>query len=100
MTARARPAAVSRLLRDLRGGVGLIALGALIGGGAFLAVDSLRPAKVQAREGVFSFRGPYYHSCREAFQDGRANISRGESGYRPELDADGDGLACEPYLKR
>ena len=81
----------------MRGGAGLIALGVLVGGAGFVAVDSLREPEHQTREGVFSFRGPYYASCREAFQDGRTNIRRGEPGYRLQLDADNDGLACEPY---
>jgi len=91
---------MARLLRDMRSGAGLIALGALAGAAAFVAVDSLRAPEHQTRDGVFSFRGPYYASCREAFLDGRADIRRGEPGYRPELDADNDGLACEPYAPR
>ncbi|OYW43781.1 MAG: hypothetical protein B7Z38_00115 [Rhodobacterales bacterium 12-64-8] len=47
--------------------------------------------------GGLSPRTTFYGTCREAFMDGRANIRAGEPGYRRELDADGDGLACEPY---
>lgn len=72
--------------------------GALLGGGAYLALDSLNPP--EARYEPFFLRGTYYQTCREAFQDGRSNIRRGEPGYRPELDADHDGLACEPFLRR
>jgi hypothetical protein len=86
-----------RWLRKIGAGAGLIILGAGLGGSAFLVLDSLQPPERQARDGVFSLRGPYYSSCREAFQDGRANILRGEPGYREDLDADGDGKACEPY---
>jgi len=28
---------------------------------------------------------------------GKAPIRVGEPGYRPALDADNDGIACEPY---
>jgi len=85
-------------LRDVRGGLGLMALGAGLGASAFILFDSFQsPEEPAAIEG-FSLREPYYRSCRDAFQDGRANIRVGEPGYRPGLDADGDGLACEPYL--
>jgi hypothetical protein len=88
---------VLRLLQKIGGGAGLLVLGAGIGASAFIVFDSLQPPERPAREGVLSLRGPYYSSCREAFQDGRANIRRGEPGYRAALDADGDGKACEPY---
>lgn len=89
-----------RLLRDLRGGVSLLVLGAAIGGGGFLLVDALGEPAPASRDGVFSLRGVYYSTCRDAFQDGRVNIQRGEPGYRAALDADNDGLACEPYRGR
>ena len=38
----------------------------------------------------------YYASCDEARSEGRAPIRAGEPGYRSELDAKGDGIACEP----
>lgn len=84
-------------VRRLSGALGMLVLGAGIGVSGFILVDSLREPEHQMREGVFGFRGPYYASCREALQDGRTNIRRGEPGYRPALDADNDGLACEPY---
>lgn len=91
-------AEMSAWLREMRSGVGLMVLGAGIGVGAFLLLDSFRPPERQTLNAMFG--GPYYESCREAFQDGRANISRGEPGYRVALDADGDGKACEPYAPR
>lgn len=36
-----------------------------------------------------------YETCAEAIADGQAPLRRGQPGYRPELDADGDGTACE-----
>jgi hypothetical protein len=89
---------ISNLLKRLGSGAGILVLGAGVGGSAFLLLDSLQPPERQARDGAFSLRGPYYSSCRDAFQDGRVNIQRGEPGYRPALDADGDGKACEPYI--
>jgi hypothetical protein len=39
----------------------------------------------------------YYPSCGAAHAEGVYSITQGKPGYRQELDADGDGLACEPY---
>jgi len=39
----------------------------------------------------------YYPNCAAARAAGAAPIMIGHPGYRPELDADGDGIACEPY---
>lgn len=84
-------------LRRFSRTAGLITLGAAIGGGTFLALDNDRPPDAERQ---LSSRETYYDTCRDAFQDGHANIRSGEPGYRPELDADGDGLACEPYAPR
>ncbi len=37
----------------------------------------------------------YYNNCAEARAKGAAPIRRGEPGYQPKLDRDGDGIACE-----
>lgn len=42
----------------------------------------------------------YYANCDEARTLGKAPIRVGEPGYRSELDADGDGIACEPHSGR
>ncbi|MFF8840321.1 excalibur calcium-binding domain-containing protein [Streptomyces sp. NPDC015130] len=39
----------------------------------------------------------YYENCDAARDAGAAPLIRGQSGYRDELDRDGDGVACEPY---
>lgn len=39
----------------------------------------------------------HYSGCREARAAGAAPIHVGQPGYRPEMDGDGDGVACEPY---
>ena len=44
--------------------------------------------------------GAYYSGCDEARQAGVAPLYAGEPGYRPEMDGDGDGVACEPYRRR
>ncbi len=41
--------------------------------------------------------GAYYSGCNDARAAGVAPLSIGEPGYRPEMDGDGDGIACEPY---
>lgn len=42
----------------------------------------------------------YYARCSDARAAGAAPIYRGQPGYRPGLDADNDGVACEPYYGR
>lgn len=44
--------------------------------------------------------GAYYRYCDEARAAGMAPLYRGKPGYRPQLDRDGDGVACEPYNGR
>ena len=97
--AQARKSDMKRLLRDLRGGASLLIVGAGLGGSAFLLLDAMtEPAPKPVREAAFSLRSNvFYSTCRDAILDGRTNIRRGELGYRAELDADNDGLACEPY---
>jgi endonuclease YncB( thermonuclease family) len=41
-----------------------------------------------------------FRSCAEARAAGAAPIYRGQPGYAPRLDRDGDGVACEPYRGR
>jgi micrococcal nuclease len=42
----------------------------------------------------------FYRYCDEARAAGVAPLYRGDPGYRSALDADGDGVACEPYYGR
>lgn len=37
----------------------------------------------------------YYKNCAAARAAGAAPILQGQPGYRPALDRDGDGIACE-----
>lgn len=39
----------------------------------------------------------YYRNCDAARAAGVAPLYRGDPGYRPKLDRDRDGIACEPY---
>jgi hypothetical protein len=42
----------------------------------------------------------YYSGCNEVRAAGAAPLLIGEPGYRPEMDGDDDGIACEPYRGR
>lgn len=42
----------------------------------------------------------YFRNCREARAAGYAPMYRGQPGYRPGMDGDNDGIACEPYRGR
>lgn len=39
-----------------------------------------------------------YRNCREARAAGAAPLYAGQPGYGTHMDADGDGIACEPYM--
>lgn len=39
----------------------------------------------------------YYSGCNAVRAAGAAPLHAGEPGYRPEMDGDGDGIACEPH---
>ena len=39
----------------------------------------------------------FYRRCDDVRAAGKAPIYRGEPGYRPPLDRDNDGIACEPF---
>jgi hypothetical protein len=43
---------------------------------------------------------PPYQNCNEAHADGRYSIPTSDPAYRPDVDLDGDGLACEPSKAR
>lgn len=68
----------------------------------FAAVYALTPAQRSAAvEGEPQARGfAYYPNCDSARAAGAAPIHRGEPGYRAPLDADSDGIACEPWRGR
>lgn len=41
-----------------------------------------------------------FRNCAEARAAGAAPVRRGEPGYGPHLDRDGDGIGCEPWRRR
>ncbi|MEO8547703.1 MAG: excalibur calcium-binding domain-containing protein [Sphingomicrobium sp.] len=42
-------------------------------------------------------RSVYYAGCNEVRARGKAPLYAGQPGYRPEMDGDRDGIACEPH---
>lgn len=63
-----------------------------------------RSEPAEARASALAARaepaGVYFRNCAEVRAAGRAPLYRGQPGYRPPLDADNDGVACEPYRGR
>ena len=57
------------------------------------APSHLAPARTAPSRGAFA-------NCSEARAAGAAPVRRGEPGYGPHLDRDGDGIGCEPYRGR
>jgi hypothetical protein len=54
-----------------------------------LAPSRIAPVRASRGSGVFA-------NCAEARAAGAAPVRRGEPGYGPHLDRDGDGVGCEP----
>ncbi|MFD2577851.1 excalibur calcium-binding domain-containing protein [Novosphingobium colocasiae] len=46
---------------------------------------------------ISHLRARFYRNCEAARAAGVAPLYAGEPGYRGGMDADGDGIACEPY---
>lgn len=66
--------------------------------------EQTRPLHKQQAEATIQ-RAPaasatYYRNCNEVRAAGMAPLRRGQPGYRPEMDGDNDGVACEPYRQR
>jgi len=86
---------------------GGVALGAVVGVGSVAMTPSGRAdiaAGTSSTAVTFGLKrqrepqaGDYWRGCREARASGTAPIYRGEPGYRPEMDGDDDGIACELY---
>jgi hypothetical protein len=88
--------------RDLLRWAGYGSVAAVAGFGAtWLALrppdmSSIRPA---VSSGSIA-RGVYHPNCDAARAAGAAPLYRGQPGYRQGLDADNDGIACEPLPRR
>ena len=92
--------------------VGAVAVGGAVGFGSLATTSAGRAAvaksaaavatgagAVAATAGFKRSREPqvsdFWGGCNDARAAGTAPIYRGEPGYRPEMDGDGDGVACE-----
>lgn len=91
-----------RLRRDtvevvaVGGCVLVLALFVATGAGWFRTPSPRLGAGAPARPGAGE-NDAYYANCDAARAAGVAPIARGAPGYRPALDRDDDGWACEPY---
>ena len=88
-----------RLLREF--GV-IVVVGVGLGAVALLALDFLsRPIEASAhgRGLAADVEQPSqtFRNCAAARAAGAAPVYRGDRGYGPHLDADSDGVGCEPY---
>lgn len=72
-----------------------------VGGMVFLYTPALQSTwhRATLTEGQLKAieQSAYYRNCDAARAAGVAPIYRGAPGYRPEMDGDDDGIACEPY---
>lgn len=46
-----------------------------------------------------ALEGVFFRNCAEARAAGMAPLRRGRPGYRPQMDGDSDGIACEPIRR-
>lgn len=63
-------------------------------------IAEARPAAAKRPVRAATPVGVYYRNCDAARAAGAAPLYRGQPGYRPQMDGDSDGVACEPYRGR
>lgn len=56
---------------------------------------SIPPIQARGLVGSGSGSGGAFRNCAEARAAGKAPVRRGQPGYGPHLDRDGDGVGCE-----
>lgn len=88
---------IKRSLRQLRTWAPPIAMGIIVGAGAFLVAERFDPTQPARPLSTQSSTSASYANCAAARAAGAAPIYRGQPGYDIHLDADSDGIACEPY---
>lgn len=83
---------------------GVVGVGSLAvrDGGVFSVTETVKAAAVSGgfMRANTPQPGAYYRNCDAARSAGVAPLNVGEPGYRPSMDGDGDGIACEPYRGR
>jgi len=89
-------------LRSLAQWASLVVAGFAAGALTFLVIDALAAegGVPLAPSSGSSATHRFFNSCTEAEAAGAAPIQRGERGYAFHLDADNDGVACEPRPER
>jgi predicted lipid-binding transport protein (Tim44 family) len=78
--------------RFIRRYLGPMLAGLIIGVSAFYYFGA--PARPAAASVLST---PSFRNCAAARAAGAAPVRRGQPGYAPHLDADNDGVGCEPY---
>jgi hypothetical protein len=73
-----------------------LALGAGIGASSLTLLDASQWSDQTSRDGSFEEGLESCRNCRDAFQDGRMHILRGEPAFRETLHADADSKASDP----
>ncbi|MEZ5959835.1 MAG: excalibur calcium-binding domain-containing protein [Hyphomonadaceae bacterium] len=111
---------LKRALRRVRTWAPPISIGVIVGAGGFLLMERLDqppttyPSAEQPRAEAAVFeQGPVafiesarsaasqpYPNCDAARAAGAAPLHPGDPGFGPHLDADRDGVACEPFHER
>jgi micrococcal nuclease len=99
-SAQARRHRDQRLRRFAEKIAAALAIAAFVYAGLFLVGHFNEAMELAAQSRSVPVSNVYYPNCAAARAAGAAPIIVGHPGYRPELDADGDGIACEPYLNR
>lgn len=64
------------------------------------AAEAARPQQVRPQSNSVATPAPtglHFRNCEEARAAGYSHIHRGEPGYAPHLDRDGDGIACDKH---
>jgi|GEM_PF-2848144 len=88
--------------RPRRSGAKLFVWLLLAGGALFLIRRNEAPAPVANTladdRSSMKISNVTYGNCAQARAAGAAPIYRGQPGYAPWLDADHDGIACEPWM--
>jgi hypothetical protein len=100
--AKQRKQAIARVGQQAKFPLMVASLSAAMFMWVWSADETVQPRVARAETEVSSpayYSGVYYSGCREARAAGAAPLHVGEPGYRPEMDGDGDGVACEPYRR-
>lgn len=59
--------------------------------------ESTPPVEARRADPTVVEQSVDYAGCEEVRAAGKAPLHAGQPGYRPGMDGDGDGVACEPY---